>query len=221
MWHSTNTNNFYVHVYVNNSTNANSNMAAFMSLRSHNHDQVHPSMSTLTLFESLLVTSFKTSSKLMKSTKASISNSKRKAAMTTSDGVYNYEACVFERINTMRPLKEQTTRRRNYLTPQVDSMCWKLMVGWCFTVMNAFALSRETVGVVMSILNRYLSLGKGKLHEVLKCMQTFQRSVITSFFMAIKIHEPSVLDIQLLVKLCQGVYKESDIVVMEDCVTTR
>ena len=140
----------------------------------------------------------------------------RNAAMTTSNGVYDYEACVLERINAMRSREEETARCRNYLTPQVDSTCRKLMVGWCFTVVDAFALSRETVGAAMSILDRYLSSGNGKSHEALKCAQTFQRSVITSFFMAIKIHEPSVLGIQLMVKLCRGVYKESDIVATEN-----
>jgi len=154
--------------------------------------------------------------KFKTTSKACSINRIRNAAMTTSNGVYDYEACVLERINAMRSREEETARCRNYLTPQVDSTCRKLMVGWCFTVVDAFALSRETVGAAMSILDRYLSSGNGKSHVALKCPQTFQRSVITSFFMAIKIHEPSVLGIQLLVKLCRGVYKKSDIVATEN-----
>ena len=86
----------------------------------------------------------------MKSTEASSINRKMNAAKTTSNGVYDYEACVLERINAMRSREEETARCRNYLTPQVDSTCRKLMVGWCFTVVDAFALSRETVGAAMS-----------------------------------------------------------------------
>jgi hypothetical protein len=152
----------------------------------------------------------------MKSTKASSINKERNAAMTTSNGVYDNEACVLERISAMISVEEKTARSRNYFTPQVGSTCRKLMVGWCFTVVDAFALSRETVGVAMSILDRYLSSGNGKSHEALKCTQAFQMSVITSFFMAIKIHEPTVLGIELLVKLCRGVYKESDIIATEN-----
>jgi hypothetical protein len=132
--------------------------------------------------------------------------------MTTSS--YN-EECVLERINTMRTREEYTARCHDYFTHTVDSKCRKLMVNWCFTVVDAFALSRETVGVAMSILDRYLSSGKGKSLDALKCTQAFQRSAITSLFMAIKIHEPSVLGIKLLVKLCRGVYTEMDIVATE------
>jgi hypothetical protein len=127
------------------------------------------------------------------------------------NGIYD-EACVLERIKAMRSLEGKTARCRNYLTPQVDSTCRKLMVDWCFILVDAFALSRETVGVTMSILDRYLSSGKGKSHEALECRQTFQRAVVTSFFMAIKINEPTVLDIKMLVKLCRGVYKQKDII---------
>ena len=187
-----------------------------MCLQGWYHIKVEEKVTVISFPKPLLATSFKTSSQLMKSTEASSVNRKRNAAMTTSNGVYDYEACVLERINAMRSREEETARCRNYLTPQVDSTCRKLMVGWCFTVVDAFALSRETVGAAMSILDRYLSSGNGKSHEALKCPQTFQRSVITSFFMAIKIHEPSVLGIQLLVKLCRGVYKESDIIATEN-----
>jgi len=127
----------------------------------------------------------------------------------------NEEECVLGRIDTMRAREENTSRCHDYFTPTVDSKCRKLMVNWCFTVVDAFALSRETVGVAMSILDRYLSSGKGKSIDALKCTQAFQRSAITSLFMAIKIHEPSVLGIKLLVKLCRGVYTERDIVATE------
>jgi len=148
------------------------------------------------------------------SAQAASINRKRNADMTTSNGVYDEES-VLERITAMRVREEETARCRDYLTPQVDSRCRRLMVDWCFAVVDAFALSRETVGAAMSILDRYLSSGNGKSRDALKCPQTYQMAVITSLFMAIKIHEPSVLGIQLLVKLCRGVYEERDIVATE------
>ncbi|KAL3811065.1 hypothetical protein ACHAXA_009013 [Cyclostephanos tholiformis] len=135
--------------------------------------------------------------------------------MTTSDGIYD-EACITERINTMRMREENTPRCHIYFTQEVDSRCRKLMVDWCFAVVDAFALSRETVGVAMSILDRYLSSGKGKSCYALTCTQAFQRTAITSLFMAIKIHEPAVLGLKLLVKLCRGVYRERDIIATEN-----
>jgi hypothetical protein len=53
------------------------------------------------------------------------------------------------------------------------------------------------------------------LREALKCRSTFQRAAATSFFVAVKIHEPSVLGIRLMVNLCRGLYEESDIVAKE------
>jgi hypothetical protein len=125
--------------------------------------------------------------------------------MTTSNGAYNNKRCVLEQSSTMILCKEKTARCCNYFTPQVDSTCRKLMIGWCFTAVDAFTLSREMVSMAMSILNCYLSLGNGKSHRALKCMKTFQKSVITTFIMAIKIHKPTVLGIELLVKFCWGV----------------
>jgi hypothetical protein len=89
------------------------------------------------------------------------------------------------------------------------------MVVWCHSVMDAFALSREKVCVAMSILDRYLSSGNGRSIDALKCTQAFQRCAITTLYMSIKIHEPSILGIKLLVKYCQGVYTEGDIIATE------
>jgi hypothetical protein len=45
------------------------------------------------------------------------------------------------------------------------------MGDWCFTVVDA--LSKEMVGMAMSILDRYLSSGKGKSSYALTCTQAF------------------------------------------------
>jgi hypothetical protein len=118
-------------------------------------------------------------------------------------------------INAMRLHENETARCINYLTKEVDTTCRKLMVDWCFTVVDAFNLSRETVAVAMSILDRYLSSGKGDAPKSLQCKRMFQLASITCFYMAVKIHEPSQLGIRLLLQLCRGLYKESEVVSME------
>jgi hypothetical protein len=125
---------------------------------------------------------------------------------------------ALEHIDAMRSHEvttTTTTRVVNYLTPVVNATCRRLMIDWCFTVIDAFGLNRDTVGLAMSITDRYLSSNKGKSNEARNCTKIFQRSVITSLYMAIKIHEPTVLGLQLLVKLCRGVYTESEIIATE------
>jgi hypothetical protein len=124
---------------------------------------------------------------------------------------------ALEHIDAMRSHEATTTTTRvvNYLTPVVNATCRRLMIDWCYTVIDAFGLNRDTVGMAMSITDRYLSSNKGKSNEARNCTKIFQRSVITSLYMAIKIHESTVLGLQLLVKLCRGVYTESEIIATE------
>lgn len=122
---------------------------------------------------------------------------------------------VLDRINAMRSLEEKTARSKNYLTSLVDAPCRKAMIDWCFVICDSFDLSRETVWIAMSILDRYLSTGKGKSGEALQTKQKYQLSVITSFYIAVKTNEPFQLGIDMLVKLCRGYYKESTIFAME------
>lgn len=124
---------------------------------------------------------------------------------------------ALERIDAMRSHEVKTTTPCvvNYITPTVNATCRRLMIDWCFTVIDAFGLNRDTVGMAMSIVDRYLSSNKGKSYEARNCTKIFQRSVITSLYMAIKIHEPTVLGLPLLVRLCRGVYTESEIIATE------
>mmetsp|Transcript_19069 Transcript_19069/g.31100 ORF Transcript_19069/g.31100 Transcript_19069/m.31100 type:complete len:285 (-) Transcript_19069:104-958(-) len=122
---------------------------------------------------------------------------------------------ILDRINAMRSHEEKNNRCQNYLTSIVDASCRKAMVDWCFIVVDSFDLSRETVGIAMSILDRYLSSGKGKSAEALQNEQAFQLAAITSLYMAVKIHESVQLGIDMIVKLCRGLYKRSHITALE------
>mmetsp|Transcript_33640 Transcript_33640/g.61991 ORF Transcript_33640/g.61991 Transcript_33640/m.61991 type:complete len:305 (+) Transcript_33640:146-1060(+) len=136
-------------------------------------------------------------------------------------------ALLSDRINAMRSQEENTSSSsryncHNYLNSQVDATCRKAMVDWCFTVAKSFEFSRETVGIaITSILDRYLSSSSGsessKTAEVaaLRSKQVFQLAAITALYMAIKIFEPVQLGIDMIIKICRGAYKESDIYSME------
>jgi hypothetical protein len=124
-------------------------------------------------------------------------------------------ADVLDRINAMRSHEEETERCINYLTTHVDATCRKLMVDWYFSVVDAFNLSRETVWVAISILDRYLSSGKGDATKSLECKRMFQLASVTCFYISVKVYESSQFGIRLLTRLGRGLYKEKEIVYME------
>lgn len=126
------------------------------------------------------------------------------------------DAYVLDRINAMRSREEKTKGCYNYFTSIVDEPCRRAIVDWCFIVADSFDLSRETVGIAMSILDRYLSSdGEGKSAEALQSKQIFQLVAITSFYMAVKINEPVQLGIEMIVKVCRGFYTGSTIAATE------
>jgi len=126
------------------------------------------------------------------------------------------EIDVLERINAMLSHEENAAPCKDYFTSDVNAACRKAMVDWCFIVCDSFEeLNRETVGIAMSILDRYLSSGKGKSAEALRCKRRFQLACITSFYVAVKATESVAMGIEMLLKLCRGYYKENDIVDME------
>eukprot|EP00584_Thalassiosira_punctigera_P025833 CAMPEP_0172576376 /NCGR_PEP_ID=MMETSP1067-20121228/137691_1 /TAXON_ID=265564 ORGANISM="Thalassiosira punctigera, Strain Tpunct2005C2" /NCGR_SAMPLE_ID=MMETSP1067 /ASSEMBLY_ACC=CAM_ASM_000444 /LENGTH=286 /DNA_ID=CAMNT_0013369043 /DNA_START=53 /DNA_END=913 /DNA_ORIENTATION=+ len=119
---------------------------------------------------------------------------------------------ALDRINAMRSQEDETSRCQNYLTSVVDASCRETMVNWCFRVVDSFHISRESVWIAMSILDRYLgtSVG-GKSAEALRNRQTFQLATITSLYMAVKIHGPAQLGIRTVADICRGLYEESAI----------
>ena len=85
---------------------------------------------------------------------------------TTSQQQINNDDIILDRINAMRLQEEDDTSStiqiKNYLTAEVNEACRKAMIDWCFTVVDAFDLSRESVAISMSLLDRYLSSNNGK-----------------------------------------------------------
>lgn len=121
---------------------------------------------------------------------------------------------VLDRINAMRSQEENNARCRGYSASLVDAPFRTAMADWCFVVADSFDLSRETVWIAMSILDRYLGSTKGEV-EALRNKKTFQLASIASFHIAIKISEPVHLGIDLLIKLCRGEYNKYDVFSME------
>jgi hypothetical protein len=130
----------------------------------------------------------------------------------------NYD--VQDSIDTIMAMKQQEKNYtcRDYLSESgivVGEEIRRLMVQWCYQTVDFFKLSRNSVHVAMSCLDRFLCTPEGKPYLMNKSL--FQLACITSLHMAIKVHEPVELGVSLLVQLCGGVYTAGQITNTEQC----
>lgn len=136
---------------------------------------------------------------------------------------------VLSRLNAMRA-QEKTTRCTNYFkrrrsgdtttttnnkSTTIDQSSRMAMVTWIQQVQSTLSFSSETTWIAMSFFDRYLSSGRGNSNKVLKSRCKFQLAAITSFYLAVKIYEPVVVPVDMLLQICHGTYIESDILSME------
>lgn len=130
---------------------------------------------------------------------------------------------VLDRINLMRKQEETTYHVRDYLAESakvrklaskpVDADCRVKMCEWCYQVVDFCKFRRETVGIGMSYLDRYLCTPKGL--EALCNRKEYQLAAMTALYIAIKLHEPLEMETSLLADLSRGCYNEMEFVDME------
>lgn len=130
---------------------------------------------------------------------------------------------VADHIAIMRIQEETTYHVRDYLTDSVgirrlaskpvDEDCRVKMCEWCYQVVDFCKFRRETVGIGMSYLDRYLCTPKGR--EALCNRKQYQLAAMTALYIAIKIHEPLEMETSLLADLSRGCYTEMEFVTME------
>jgi hypothetical protein len=132
----------------------------------------------------------------------------------------NYE--VQDSIDTIKAMRQQDKSYtcRDYLSESginivVDQESRRLMVQWCYQTVDFFKLSRNSVHVALSCLDRFLCTPEGKPYLMNKSL--YQLACITSLHMAIKVHEPFELGVSVLVELCMGVYTAEQITDTEQC----
>lgn len=120
-------------------------------------------------------------------------------------------------IAAMHLQEQQTPRCINYFqrTTIVDESCRAAMFNWLCQISDALSLNRETVGLAISLLDRFLSSCTTSSDRALADRSRFQLASITAYYIAVKINEPVELGLGMLVKLCRGCYEKSAIVTME------
>jgi hypothetical protein len=95
----------------------------------------------------------------------------------------------------------------------VDEDCRVKMCEWCYQVVDFCKFRRETVGIGMSYLDRYLCSEKGK--SALGDRKEYQLVAMTCLYIAIKLHEPLEMETSLLADLSRGCYTEMEFANME------
>jgi|UniRef100_A0A8J9WZT6 hypothetical protein len=133
---------------------------------------------------------------------------------------------ISDRVAIMRIQEDTTYRVKDYLAEStgirklaskpVDEDCRVKMCEWCYQVVDFCKFRRETVGIGMSYLDRYLCTPKGK--EALCNRKEYQLAAMTALYIAIKIHEPLEMETSLLADLSRGCYTEMEFVHMEQTI---
>ena len=125
------------------------------------------------------------------------------------------------RLAAMRAQEEDGVACHNYFAAaggcQVDEAARASMLAWCTAVQTGLGLAPETTWLAGSLLDRYLSSGRGHSASALQDKYQFQLVAVTAFYMAAKIADRRVrLDLESLVALCRGYYPQEDIEATEE-----
>jgi len=115
----------------------------------------------------------------------------------------------------------------------VDEICRGKMCEWFYSVVDGCNMSRETVAVAMSYVDRLIcccsneengteasllssSTAAATLREtILNSTSKFQLATMTCLYMAVKINDSVIMDIEVLVQLSKNAYSETDFKEME------
>ena len=127
---------------------------------------------------------------------------------------------VVSNLNAMLVQESITEKCFNYFKEKkyaggLDESSRKAMVSWLQQVQQTLQLNSDCVFRAMSIFDRYLCSGRGSSVRALKDKCTFQLAAITSFYTAVKIHEPIVLGLDSLLVIVRHAYTEDDFISME------
>jgi len=101
------------------------------------------------------------------------------------------------------------------LRPVVDIGCRTKMCEWCFQIADFCKYQRESVGVGMHYLDRFLCSGSETANMALLDRKVYQLAAMTAFYIAVKLFEPSQIEVKTLSELSRGCYSEEEIIQME------
>ena len=139
----------------------------------------------------------------------------------------DYFAAVGPLPSTASPSSpRQQQRQQRQGSKPVDEDCRIKMAQWCTQVVDFCKFRRETVGLGLSFLDRFLSTvlssqlssdpeKPSRALQALVDRREYQLAAMTTLYMAIKLNEPLEMETSLLAELSRGCYTSTEISRME------
>jgi len=100
-------------------------------------------------------------------------------------------------------------------TKPVDEECRKKICKWFYELIDLFELSRDTVAIAMSYLDRFLSSSSKRARRSFYDRKEYQLAAITTLYMSIKLHCKKLVQTQQIARISHGVYSKEEIEAME------
>jgi len=91
--------------------------------------------------------------------------------------------------------------------------CRVTMAAWCYQMVDFCNFSHDTAALALTFLDRFLTTTQGK--PLLRDRRLFQLACMCSLELAVKLHESTKLDVNLLSELSKGCYSADEIIDME------
>jgi len=147
-------------------------------------------------------------------------NANMRAFESSKVGIFSMNDTIFDSIEKVYALRcqQMSYAGTNYLNEDscdvIDSLCRTKMCEWCYQTVDFFKLSRHSVHVAMSCLDRFLSTESG--HRYMSSKTLFQLACVTSLYTSVKAHEAVELGVSMMVELCRGAYTVEQILETEE-----
>jgi hypothetical protein len=91
----------------------------------------------------------------------------------------------------------------------------RLLVDWCFAIIDACNFQRETVSIAMNMFDRFLSIQSIESIVALQNQSELQLLAVSSLYIAIKINERVAFSSEFLANISRGGYTVQEIEVVE------
>ena len=124
-------------------------------------------------------------------------------------------ASAYMDIDDDEQQQQQQSSSDSSQSKPVDADCRTRMAEWCAQVIDFCKFSRETVGIGMSYLDRFMASGVRRSRRAMTDRKEYQLAAMTALYMAIKLNEPLEMETKLLSDLSRGCYTTAEIATME------
>lgn len=124
----------------------------------------------------------------------------------------NQEETTYARVDYLKQKRHQATRRD---VSSIDKLCRSKMCDWSYQVAEFCQFDKHTVDIAMSYLDRFISSDHPRAKTAFNDRKEFQLAAMTTLYIAVKLFEPCVLDLDIMSSLGHLTYFPEDFSKME------